>query len=170
MTNCQSDIPTPFGAAIEQQSGVDQKQPQLPSKGIRGISGLTAGLVGTALVLSGCAQLKPSPAHCHCNPSPSKHSSCDVPDKKSKEKFLKIALRLHKIHTEAIELASKLDLFERTGDENEEGKPKIKGKLMNLLLLVKKYKKMVLKNTELNSRIILVEDYLKRRIQDHFGN
>lgn len=172
MTSCQSDTPIPFGAAIEQQSGVDQKQPQLSSKRIKDISGLTAGLIGATLVLSGCAQLKPRPAHCYCTPlpSPSKHSSCDVTDKKSKEKFLKMALRLHKIHTEAIELASKLDLFERTGDENEEGKPKIKGKLMNLLLLVKKYKKMSLKNTELNSRIIFVEDYLKRRIKDHFGN
>jgi hypothetical protein len=170
MTSYQSDIPNPFGAEIEQQPGIDQVQPQLPSKRIRGISGLTVGLVGVTLVLSGCAQLKPRPEHCHCAPSPSKHSLCDATDKKSKEKFLKIALRLHKIHTEAIELASELDLFERTGEENKERKPKIKEKLMNLLLLIRKYKEMGLKNTELNSRIIFVKEYLEGRIQDHFGN
>lgn len=169
MTNCQSDFPIPFGAEIEQQPGIEQKQPQLSSKRIKNISGLTAGLVSTTLVLSGCANLKSKPAHCHC-PPPSKHSSCDVPDKKSKEKFLKIALRLHKIHTEAIELVSELDVFERTGEENKERKPKIKRKLTNFLLMVTKYKEIVSKNTELNSRIIFVEDYLKRRIKDHFGN
>lgn len=173
MTICQSDVPIPFGAAIEQQPGVDQKQPQLPSKRIKGISGLTVGLVGTTLVLSGCAQLKPRPTHCNCKPSPSKHSSCDVTGKKSKEKYLKIALRLHKIHTEAMELTSELDSYEKAGDERKEAqerKSEIKRILMKSLLLLKKYKEMVLKNTELNSTIISVEDYLKRGLKDHFGN
>ena len=148
MTSRQNDIPIPLDTATEQQQQLDvvQKQPQLPSKRIHGISSLTVGLVGAAIVLSGCAQMKPRPEHCRCNPSPPKQSSCDVTDKKTKEKFLKIALRLHKIHTEAMKLTRELDSFEQAGDENKETridaqkrKPKIKGRLMKLFLILRKY-------------------------------
>ncbi|MFH1533546.1 MAG: hypothetical protein ABID64_01290 [Nitrospirota bacterium] len=161
MISCKSETPITFGAETEQPQ-------ELPSKRISGISGIAAGLVGATLALSGCAQLKPRPAHCRCDVSPSK---------KSKEKFLEIALRLHKIHTEGMELIRELDLFEKAGDETKEAreesqkrKPEIKGKLMKLLLELKKYKEMVLKNSVLNSRIISVEDYLKRSLKDHFEN
>ncbi len=172
MTDCESGIPIPID---KQQPHVDQRRPRPSPKRINRISGLIAGLVGTILVLSGCAQLKPKVINCKCPTIPLKQPPCDATDKKSKEQFLKIALQLHEIHTEAMKLANQLDLYEQGGgdekasEEAQKGKLEIKEKLMKLLLRVKKYKEMGLKNAGLNSRISSVEDYLKRRIKDYFG-
>lgn len=169
--NCQNEILIPVDAASE----VNQKQSQVSSKRIKGISGFTAGLVSATLFLSGCAQLKPKSVPCHC-PAPSPTLKTSVQSPSSKNKLLAIALRLHDLHREAMELASELDIFEQAGDSEGakkdalQRKPKIKQRLLKILSIIRKYKEMDIKSDKLNSRIRSVEEYIKGRMQDHWGN